>query len=135
MRAGILIDAKRTPEARPTHRSINLYPPNPRHRRAAPPESCHRGDHGSTHRRRPLNRGYGYRPREIIAGAETLNLGKFFDSIIEASDWNYTLWHPLVLGSGFILGGLFLSGSSLLTLRLVIAAHFVADFGIAAGAR
>lgn len=73
-------------------------------------------------------------PERIIAGAKTLNLGKFFDSIIEASDWNYTLWHPLVLGSAFILGGLFLSGPSLLTLRLVTATHFVADFGIAAEA-
>lgn len=70
----------------------------------------------------------------IIAGAKTLNLGKFFDSIIEASDWNYMLWHPLVLGSAFILGGLFLSGPSLLVLRLVTATHFVADFVIAAGA-
>jgi len=73
-------------------------------------------------------------PERIIAGAKTLNLGKFFDSIIQASDWNYMLWHPLVLGSAFILGGLFLSGPSLLVLRLVTAAHFVADFGIAAGA-
>jgi len=74
-------------------------------------------------------------PERIISGAKTRNLGKFFDSIIEASDWNYTLWHPLVLGSAFILGGLFLSGPSLLTLRLVTAAHLIADFGIASGAR
>jgi len=69
-------------------------------------------------------------PERIIAGAKTRDLEKFFDSIIGASNWNYTFWHPPVLGSAFILGSLFLSGPSLLVLRLVIATHFVADFGV-----
>ena len=67
-------------------------------------------------------------PERIIAGAKTRNLVKFRDSIIEASNWKYTLWHPPVLGSVFILGMFFLAGPSLLVLRLVIAVHFVADF-------
>ena len=67
-------------------------------------------------------------PERIMAGAKTRNLGKFVTSIIEASNWNYALWHIPVLGSVFILGMFFLAGPSLLVLRLVIAVHFVADF-------
>ena len=65
-------------------------------------------------------------PERIMAGVKTRNLVKFRDSIIEASDWKYKLWHPPVLVSMFILGSFFLSGPSLLVLRLVIAVHFVA---------
>lgn len=67
-------------------------------------------------------------PRKVQSAILTFQPGHIIETIIIGSNWKYRLWHPMWIGLVFGSAPLYLSGSLITVLRIVLIIHFAVDF-------